>query len=134
MKNVLGIVYKLLTDNSTVNAAVSGKVYPTTVPQKAVPPFIRTTVISNVPVDNKNEASTVDVYRVQIDCIDTTYTGAFNLASYVRSAIDRHRGSVTLTSGAVFVDGVRFLDENAGVEFEKDLFAHMLDFQIRLHQ
>lgn len=134
MKNVLGVIYKRLTDTASVTALVGTRIYPVTVPQQASAPFIRTSLISTTPIDTKNAPADVDSHRVQIDCIGTTYTQALNIAQVVRTSLDRFRGSVTLQSGAVFVDGIRYLDETGEMEFEKDLHAHILDFQIRLHQ
>jgi hypothetical protein len=134
MKNVLGVVYKRLTDTASVTALVGTRIYPTTVPQQATPPFIRTSLVGTLPIDTKNAPADVDQHRVQIDCIATTYTQALNIAQAVRTSLDRYRGSVTLQSGNVFVDGVRYLMEVANMEFEKDLHAHIIDFQIRLHQ
>lgn len=133
MKNVLAVVYKLLSSDATVSDIVSNRIYPTIVPQKIQSPLIRTSIVSNVPNDTKSGVSTTDAYRVQVDCIDSTHQGTFTLASAVRDALDRYRGTVSLSSGNVFVDGIRFIDENAEMEFEKDLFSTMLDFQIRLH-
>lgn len=134
MKNVLGVVYKRLTDTPAVAALVGTRIYPSTVPQQASPPFIRTGLITTSPIDTKNGPADVDSHRIQIDCVATTYTQALNIAQAVRTSLDRFRGSITLQSGAVFVDGIRYLDETGEMEFEKDLHAHILDFQIRLHQ
>lgn len=134
MKNVLGVIYKKLTDTPAVTALVGTRIYPVTVPQQAAPPFIRTNLISTTPIDSKNGPADTDQHRVQIDCIATSYTQALTIAQAVRTALDRFRGTVTLTSGAVFVDGIRYLDESGEMEFEKDLHCHIIDFQIRLHQ
>jgi hypothetical protein len=134
MKNVLGVIYKRLTDTPAIVALVGTRIYPVTVPQQATPPFIRTNLVSTVPIDTKNAPADVDQHRVQIDCIATTYTQALSIAQAVRTSLDRYRGNVTLQSGNVFVDGVRYLDETGELEFEKDLHAHIIDFQIRLHQ
>lgn len=141
--NISGILYTILAADSTVTGLVgtdSGggwKIYPVTIPQKAALPQVRITEIAVEPYDTKTGASTLDAVRVQIDCYAASMLTAQQLDEAVRNAIDRYRGSVTVTGtgGATyFVDGIRFENRNQTMETEKDIFRVSSDYQVRVHR
>lgn len=136
--NVSGILYTKLSGESSVTAICSTRIYPYTIPQKpdgSGYPAATITVISNEPSDTKTEASTLDAWRVQIDCYAKTALSALQLDNAIRAAIDRFRGTVTVTGDAAyFVDGIRYENTNEIMEPEKDIFRRSTDYQIRLHR
>lgn len=133
--NVSGILYTKLTATAGVTAICSTRVYPLTIPQKAIYPAATITVISNEPSDTKTGASALDAWRVQIDSYAKTALQAQQLDSAIRTAIDRFRGTVTVTGDAAyFVDGIRYENTNEVMEGEKDIFRRSTDYQIRIHR
>lgn len=133
--NLSGILYTKLGATSAVTAICSTRIYPLTIPQKAQYPAVVVTIIANEPFDTKTEASTLDAWRVQIDSYAATALSAQQLDSAIRTAIDRFRGTVTVTGDAAyFVDGIRYENTNEIMEPEKDIFRRSTDYQIRLHR
>ena len=77
----------------------------------------------------------MDAWRVQIDSYARSALQAQQLDSAIRLAIDRYRGSVTVTGDATyFVDGIRYENANEVMEPEKDIFRRSADYQVRLHR
>lgn len=133
--NLSGILYTKLGATSAVTAICSTRIYPLTIPQKVQYPAVVVTIIANEPSDTKTEASTLDAWRVQIDSYAATALLAQQLDSAIRTAIDRFRGTVTVTGDAAyFVDGIRYENTNEIMEPEKDIFRRSTDYQIRLHR
>lgn len=133
--NVSGILYTKLSADAGVSAICSSRIYPLTIPQKASYPAAVITVIANEPSDTKTGASTLDAWRVQIDSYAATMLAAQQLDSAIRSAIDRFRGTVTVTGDTdYFVDGIRYENTNDIMEGEKDIFRRSTDYQIRIHR
>ena len=142
MANLSGIIYTILAADATVtglvgqDAAGQGwKIYPLTIPQKEGVPFVRLTEIAVEPSDTKTGASTLDAIRFQVDSYASTIRAAQQIDEAIRGAIDRYRGSVTVTGDATyFVDGVRFENRNNTMEEEKDIFRISADYQVRIHR
>jgi hypothetical protein len=135
--NISGIVYTILAADGGVTAICSTRIYPLTRPQLTALPAVRIVTVAVEPYDTKSGASTLDAIRVQIDCYAISMLTAQQLEEAVRAAIDRYRGSVTVTGtgGATyFVDGVRFENRNETMEEEKDIFRTSSDYQIRVHR
>jgi hypothetical protein len=73
-------IYTLLTQSAEVTATV----YPSRILEGATLPAVVLTQISRVANDTSSSYSKSDVSRVQIDCVGSTATDAFNLAESVR--------------------------------------------------
>lgn len=138
MANVSGILYTILAADATVTAICSTRIYPLTIPQgDNYLPAVRITTVANEPFDTKTGASTLDAIRVQIDCYAKSMLTAQQLEEEVRDAIDRYRGSVTVTGtggDTYFVDGIRFENRNETIEEERDIFRTSSDYQVRIHR
>lgn len=133
--NVSGIIYSLLVADTAVTAICSTRIYPLTIPQKATLPAVRIATIAVQPYDSKSGASTLDAIRVQVDTYAASMRVCQQLDEAIRLAIDRHRGSVTVTGdGDYFVDGIRFENRNETMEEEKDIFRISADYQVRVHR
>lgn len=137
MANISGILYTILAADGTVTALCSTRIYPVTIPQTTAFPALRIATVANEPSDTKTGASTLDAIRVQIDSYAASMLAAQQLEEAVRGAIDRYRGSVTVTGtggDTYFVDGVRFENRNETMEEEKDIFRLSSDYQVRIHR
>jgi hypothetical protein len=135
--NISGIVYTILAADSAVTAICSTRIFPLTIPQTEALPAVRIVTIALEPFDTKTGGSTLDAIRVQIDAYAYSMLTAQQLEEAIRVALDRYRGSVTVTGtgGATyFVDGVRFENRNETMEEEKDIFRMSADYQVRVHR
>ncbi len=133
--NLSGILYTILAADSAVTAICSTRIYPLTIPQTEQLPAVRITEIAVNPYDTKSGPSTLDAMRVQVDCYASRMLVASQLEEAVRAAIDRYRGSVTVTGDATyFVDGIRFENRNATMEEEKDVYRVSTDYQVRIQR
>lgn len=110
------VIYDLLSNDATVSALVSTRIYPDTVPQNAEFPYISYTVISTLPTDAKDGASRLDVVSVQVDIYSRNYSTTQDMAAGVRSALDRYSG----TNNSVQVDKIIFSNEAAG-QYEQQI-------------
>jgi hypothetical protein len=97
-------IYTLLTQSTEVTATV----YPSRILEGATLPAVVLTQISRVGNDTSSSYSKSDVSRVQIDCVGSTATDAFNLAEAVRSAMSAQLP--TIFQG-VLVQNIAFDDE-----------------------
>ena len=97
-------IYKLLTQSTEVTADV----YPVRILEGASLPAVVLTQISRVANDTSSSYSKSDVSRVQIDCVGSTATDAFNLAESVRLAMS---ATLPATYEGVLVQNIAFDDE-----------------------
>lgn len=137
MANISGILYTIMAADSDVTAICSTRIYPITIPQTTPFPAVRIVTVANEPSDTKTGASTLDAIRVQVDSYALSMLSAQQLDEAIRGAIDRYRGSVTVTGtggDTYFVDGVRFENRNETMEEEKDIFRISTDYQVRIHR
>ena len=102
-------VYKLLTQSIEVTADV----YPVRILEGASLPAVVLTQISRVANDTSSSYSKSDVSRVQIDCVGSTATDAFNLAESVRLAMS---ATLPATYEGVLVQNIAFDDEQIIVD------------------
>lgn len=133
--NITGILYTILQADSDVTNICSTRIFPLTIPQQEKRPSVRLSVVAVEPYDTKSGASTLDAVRAQVDSYASTYKSAQQLHEAIRVAIDRYRGTVTVTGDAAyFVDGIRFETSNDIMEEERDIFRVSSDYQIRIHR
>ena len=114
------VLYSLASDIVTL--------YPQRVTQGDSSPYGVYKKISDKPTDTKDGASTLDVDRVQIDIITSTYAEGVSLSDSLRSAIDRYRGVVM----GVTVDKIVFEDERDMYDNEAEKYMRSQDYFIRL--
>lgn len=86
-------IYNILTNDAPVFAVVGTKIFPNMATQRTDFPYIVYSVVSKVPTDSKDSGLGFDRYRIQVDCVDESYTDVETLASLVRTALDRKTGS-----------------------------------------
>lgn len=87
-------LYEFLRDAATVNAIVSGRVYPVYLPQSPIYPAITFQRISGPRVRSLTGPSNLAHPRIQVDCWAATYNAAKELADAVRIAIDGYSGAM----------------------------------------
>lgn len=110
------VIYDLLSNDATVSAAVSTRIFPDTVPQNTEFPYVSYTVISTLPTNDKDGASQLDVVSVQVDIYSRNYSTTQDIAAACRSALDRYSG----TNNSVVVDKMVFANEAAG-QYEQNI-------------
>jgi hypothetical protein len=108
-------VVEWLYNNTTVQQAVgrniaddTWKVYPVRIPQIEAAPYVCVRLVGIQPVECKNEGTTEDLERFQIDCFHNSYHQAKELYRIVRLALDGN--SYTSSDGSELtarIDDVR---------------------------
>ena len=117
----------------TILASVTANVTPMHIPRNRGSKWCVYTIISNVPHNTKDGASTYDQYRLQVDCYDTQYDRMDTFAASVRSALDEYSG----TSEGVVIDHISYVTEfdtfeflDSGRENPEEYYRRMLEFII----
>lgn len=123
------VIYDVLTEDATVLGLVSTRIYPSYADTKATYPFITYDIVSNVPTVAKGTTSLVDMYRIQINCINTTYASVSTLSNAVRTALDGYSG--VAESGYYEVITTLFDGDNDLVH-EEDVYGRALDFRMKV--
>ena len=106
-------IFKMLSEDPAINAIVNTRVYPSVIPQKTALPAIIYSQDTNEPTNVKQNPSTLDVIRMEIDCFADTIVECDQLAKDIRRVLDRFSGTVE----NVVIDSVTFMDEDN--DFEK---------------
>ena len=123
-------IYEILYADASVKGVVSNRIYPNTAQQGDVLPYIVYTKVSKLPTDVKDSGTGFDKTRIQVDCYHTTYANCEVLAGYVRTAMDRVKGSY----GSMTILQIVFLDENdMPLVFQEDsdkVYQIAVDFMI----
>jgi hypothetical protein len=131
------VLYKLLTDDSTVSGLVGTRIYPQFVPQGASMPAITYQQISGIRDFTHSGPVDLASLRFQVNCWSLNYTQARALADAVRTALngvsgkkvtgqnsDKHHIYVIILAGEV--DLTDLLDDVKGSR----RFGKALDFII----
>jgi len=123
------VIYDVLTEDSTVSTLVSTRVYPSYADTKATYPLVTYDVVSNVATVAKGTVSLVDVYRVQVNCIATTYAGAIALAVAVRSALEGFSG---LAEAGYYMVVTTLYDGEVDLVHDEDVYGRAIDFRMKV--
>lgn len=130
--NIAGPIQKIVGDNASANALLSGRLYPGgRAKQTPAYPYATLQVIGNVPSDTKSGPSTLDQVTVQIAVWSDRYQDAAEAAEAIRGAIDRFVGDVTVGSSTYGIQGVRFLDGRDMPWDPSELYGVGMDFKVR---
>lgn len=112
-------LYGILTAASGVTSLVSTRIYPDMATQQAAYPFIVYSVTNTLPTDSKDGPSGLDEVEFSVLCYSNTYTQAQDIASAVRTALDRTSGSYS----GITVQSTRFVDSrSAQMDTDKHVF------------
>ena len=122
-------IYSILSNDATVSAMVSTRIFPIVAAQDTAFPFVVYTITNQEPSMTKDGVSPLDTISVQIDCYALEYDANVTLSNAVRSALDFYTGTVQSQA----IQRIRFQGQNDG-EYDEDLgvFWQSLDFDIRL--
>jgi hypothetical protein len=125
------VIYQLLRFDSAVYAVVGDKIFPMYADAKAAAPYITFDIISNVPNRVKGETSVIDDFRVQINCIATTYDAVADLCAKVRTRLDSYTGEAA--TGLPYMVNVLFDGEN-DLLHDEDLYGRAIDYIFRMRK
>jgi len=113
MTDVMQAVQDHLAADAGVSALVSTRIYPQILPQNPTYPALIYQQITESPEPAMGSDTGLVAITVQVDSYATTYSGAKALAAAVRSALNRHRGTVsTVDIADVFLENTLDLYES----------------------
>ena len=96
-------IYYLLSNASSVTDICGTRIYPELAEQETPTPFVVYEVISVDPDDTNDGPARLDEVSIDITAVADSYDTCADLASAIRSAIDRVRG----TYNGVNVDSIQ---------------------------
>lgn len=82
------IIYKILSEDQMISNIIGDKIYPLTVSQGKMIPFVTYTVESMTPNSGKGEISVFDTYRIEIDIFSDKYSTLNNLTNLIRGKFE----------------------------------------------
>lgn len=86
-------IYNILSNDSDVNSAVNGRIYPVRGTQGVSFPYIVYSLVSSPPVNVKQAKAPVDQPTYQISVFGKTKTEVADISDKVRSAMERTSGT-----------------------------------------
>jgi len=116
---LIDAIYSLLS-------AVNANTYPGVTEQEVDPPFIVHALAKTIPHPSKDGASTMDISIYKVASYAVTQTAAQTQANSVRTALDEYTG----TLNSVYIDNIRFLDEENGYDQDQDLYFTLQTYKI----
>lgn len=124
-------IYSILSNNASVDALISDRIYPNVAKQTSAFPFVVYNVTGDSPTVTKDGVSDLDENAILILCYSQTYSQASDLADKVRTALDRVDG----TFAGVELQGIQYLSYNDDFDIKDDddgVYVKSLNFRIRL--
>jgi hypothetical protein len=121
-------IYHILTNASDVTDIVGSQIFPDVATQQAVYPFIVYEVSGTIPSDTKDGPSKLDEVSVNVMCYSNSYAQAQQLASKVRIALDRTKG----TFAGVEIQSIQFTNQfSTAMSFEKKVYVLEQNYDVR---
>ena len=128
MSKVGKAIYNILSNNSGVTS-ITTRISPLLIGQTLNLPAVVYSQTDTDPNDTKNGVSLLDEVQVEVDAIAETYEGAEDLASAIRTALDRYKG----TANGVKVQSVQFNNESDTLEkVQNGLYTITQDYTFRI--
>ena len=128
MSKVGKAIYNILSNNSGVTS-ITTRISPLLIGQTLNLPAVVYSQTDTDPNDTKNGVSLLDEVQVEVDAIAETYEGAEDLASAIRTALDRYTG----TANGVKVQSVQFNNESDTLEkVQNGLYTITQDYTFRI--
>lgn len=121
-------IYSILNNDSPVNTAASGGIFPNQIPQGKVPPFLAYRIDSVEPFETKDGVSTVDHFDITVACFAKTYNECDDLAAKIRTALDGYQG----TANGIVIDSIVFEDVIDIYDDAAQLQGKELEFMVRV--
>jgi hypothetical protein len=126
-------LHSLLTGDTDVNTAVSGRVYPELAPEGASMPYLVYSVVNNTPSDAK-DGTPIDEAQIEIFSVASTYGSANDLADDVRAALDRKTASVSVDEGDIKVQSIHYTNEVTEVSADRKTYVSIQDYTVRINR
>ena len=104
------VIYSLLTNDATVSALVSTRIYPNVAIANVVYPYIVYEQTGNNPQNDKDGPSTLDTLTYNIEIYTETLADSNTLGVAVRNVLDRYSGTVNTK----VIQSVKYNNENSG--------------------
>jgi hypothetical protein len=121
-------IYHILTNASDVTDIVGSQIFPDMATQQAVYPFIVYEVSGTIPTDTKDGPSKLDEVSINVMCYSNSYAQAQELASKVRIALDRTKG----TFAGVEIQSIQFINQfSTAMSFEKKVYVLEQNYDVR---
>lgn len=128
MSKVGKAIYNILSNDSGVNS-ITTRISPLLIGQTLNLPAVVYSQIDTDPNDTKNGVSLLDEIKVEVDAHAGTYAGAEDLASAIRTALDRYTG----TANGVKVQSIQFNNEADTLEkVQNGLYTITQDYTFRI--
>ena len=89
------VIYSLLSNDATVSALVSTRIYPNIAIANVVYPYIVYENTGNSPQNDKDGKSTIDTLTYNIEIYTETLAESNDLGLKVRNVLDRYTGTVS---------------------------------------
>jgi hypothetical protein len=123
------VIYSLLSNDASVSALVSTRIYPSLAIENVVYPYIVYENTANEPTNDKDGKSTLDTLTYNIEIYTETLSESNTLGINVRNVLDRYAGTV---SGKV-VQSVKYVNENAGYSDNDRVHLKMQSYDFRYY-
>ena len=129
MEEVGAILSAIINANAAVGALMGDRFYPAPAKQNTLIPFATWDIISSQEHSTKTGVSTVDKFRVQINCWGRTTASAAACYDAIRTAIDRYTPG---TVAGANLDGISFETSRTDYDKEVDLRLYSADYFVRV--
>jgi hypothetical protein len=121
-------IYHILTNATAVTDIVGSQIFPDMATQQAFYPFIVYEVSGTIPTDTKDGPSKLDEVSINVMCYSNSYAQAQELASKVRIALDRTKG----TFAGVEIQSIQFTNQfSTAMSFEKKVYVLEQNYDVR---
>jgi hypothetical protein len=130
---MLDLVYKILSEDSALNAAVSGRIYPYIREEKTDSPAIMFEALGTNFLNTMSSTSKADTHEVRVTVVSQRVLEAATLGNTVRSLLDGITGSYTIDGGSTYhVASCRLTGMDTDSAAGGRIFTNELDFTFDL--
>lgn len=127
MSNPEAAIYSRLTAYAGLTALVSTRISPLMLPEKTAFPAVSFFLVSRSKFPGMGSDGALTRARIQVDCWGASYKSAKDVATQVRGALNRYRG----TSGGVTVQEIMIESEGPDLfEDETGIYHVPMDFMM----
>lgn len=126
--NVGKAIYYLLSNAQSVTDIAGTRIYPELAEQEAVAPYAVYQIVSVNPDDTNDGPAVIDEVAMDILCVAESYNEAADLASAVRSALDRVRG----TYNGVNVESIQYDSTDSDVQDSPRRYEQTVTLTVRV--
>jgi hypothetical protein len=126
--NVGKAIYYLLSNAESVTDIAGTRIYPELAEQEAAAPYAVYQIVSVNPDDTNDGPAVIDEVVVDILCVAESYNEAADLASVVRSALDRVRG----TYNGVNVESIQYDSTDSDVQDSPRRYEQTVTVTVRV--